>query len=69
MEHRFGVGWMRFDNSKGGLLAADWARLKGDVLYLHVTSCRPTWAKVMAPKNPPWKMIEPGRLVMAARSI
>jgi hypothetical protein len=42
MELHFGMGWMRFDQSKSGLLAADWTRFLNDVLNPHVTSFRPT---------------------------
>ena len=42
MELHFGMGWMWFDHSKSGLLAADWTRFLDDVLNPHVTSFHPT---------------------------
>jgi hypothetical protein len=36
------MGWMRFDHSKSGLLAADWTRFLDEVFNPHVTSFRPT---------------------------
>jgi hypothetical protein len=42
MELHFGMGWMRFDHSKSGLLAADWTCFLDEVFNPHVTSFRPT---------------------------
>jgi len=72
MELHFGMGWMRFDHSKSGLLAADWTCFLDEVFNPHVTSFRPTCfgLKATAAQMALVKKggIEPGHLAMAARS-
>ena len=64
------MSWMRFHPSKSGFLAADWAGLKD---YLMNSTCDlllPDPRAEGAPNGSYGKdEIEPGRLVMAARSI
>jgi hypothetical protein len=60
---------MRFDHSKSGLLAADWTRVMDAVLNPHVTSFRPFRVEGDATQMALINVgIEPGHLVMAARS-
>ena len=67
----FGMSWMRFDRSKRGLLAADVACFRDDVFDPHMISFRP--GSGGEGDGRPLLLyeaeIEPGRLVMAARSI
>jgi hypothetical protein len=42
VELNFRMGWMRFDHSKGGDLAAYWTSFTDEVLNAHVTSFPPT---------------------------
>jgi hypothetical protein len=69
VERYSGMGWMRFDHGKSGLLAADRTRVMDDVLNPHVTSFRPFRGEGDGCPNGSHKIaIEPGRLAMAARS-
>ena len=74
----FGMSWMRFDRSKRGLLAADVACFRDDVFDPHMISFRPGSGgegdgRPLLLDGRPLLLyeaeIEPGRLVMAARSI
>jgi hypothetical protein len=71
MQLHFGMSWMRFDCRKKGLLAADGACFRDDVLNPHLISFRP--GSGGEGDGRPLLLyeaeIEPGRLVMAARSI
>ena len=67
----FGMSWMRFDRSKRGLLAADVAWFRDYFFDPHMISFRP--GSGGEGDGRPLLLyeaeIEPGRLVMAARSI
>ena len=67
----FGMSWMRFDRSERGLLAADVAGLRDNVFDPHMISFHPVQGG--EGDGRPLLLyegeIEPGRLVMAARSI
>jgi hypothetical protein len=51
MELFFGMGWMRFDHSKSGLLAADRTPVFDTVLKAHVTSFPPGLKAMTAPRT------------------